>query len=86
MQINAHSMDDIAAAVRQIRKAQGVRQDDLGSMAGCSHKFIVDVEKGKQTIQTGLLLSVLDELGIKLILDLPDNATHMLPGNEKTSS
>jgi y4mF family transcriptional regulator len=74
MQIDVRGMEDIASVVRQIRKSQGIRQDDLGSMAGCSHKFIVDVEKGKQTIQAGLLLKVLDELGIRLIIDLPDSS------------
>ena len=74
MQIDVRGIEDIASVVRQIRKSQGIRQDDLGSMAGCSHKFIVDVEKGKQTIQAGLLLKVLDELGIRLIIDLPDSS------------
>ncbi|WP_151669496.1 helix-turn-helix domain-containing protein [Nitrincola schmidtii] len=72
MQSHVSTIKEIGELLREVRKAQQVRQDDLGAMVGCSHKFIVDVEKGKETIQAGLLLKVLDELGIKVILDLPE--------------
>lgn len=72
MQFHVSRIKEIGELLREVRKAQQVRQDDLGAMVGCSHKFIVDVEKGKETIQAGLLLKVLDELGVKVILDLPE--------------
>jgi transcriptional regulator with XRE-family HTH domain len=72
MQFHVSTVKQIGELLRGVRKAQQIRQDDLGAMAGCSHKFIVDVEKGKETIQAGLLLKVLDELGVKVLLDLPE--------------
>lgn len=72
MQSHVSTVKEIGELLRIVRKAQQIRQDDLGAMVGCSHKFIVDVEKGKETIQAGLLLKVLDELGIKVLLDLPE--------------
>lgn len=59
--------------VRQIRKGQRLRQDDLAGMAGTSHVFVRDVERGKATIQVGKLLDVLRELGIHLIADIPES-------------
>lgn len=78
MKLNIASMEEIGELARFTRKAQGLRQDDLGAMAGCSHKFVVDVEKGKPTIQAGLLLQLLEELGIEITLDLPSDVSERL--------
>jgi len=78
MKLNIASMEEIGELARFTRKAQGLRQDDLGAMAGCSHKFVVDVEKGKPTIQAGLLLQLLEELGIEITLDLPGDVSERL--------
>ena len=74
MRLLVNTVSELGAAVKAVRKTQSLRQDDLGFMAGCSHKFIVDVEKGKKTVQTGLVLDLLSELGIDLYLDVPDSA------------
>lgn len=78
MKLQIESVEDIGLLVRLTRKAQGLRQDDLGAMAGCSHKYVVDVEKGKATIQAGLLLRLLEELGIEVTVDLPGDASALL--------
>ncbi|WP_417582673.1 helix-turn-helix domain-containing protein [Nitrincola sp.] len=78
MKLQIESVEDIGTLVRFTRKAQGLRQDDLGAMAGCSHKYVVDVEKGKATIQAGLLLKLLEELGIEVTVDLPGDASDLL--------
>mgnify|MGYP001053218414 FL=1 len=78
MKLRIESVEDIGTLVRLTRKTQGLRQDDLGAMAGCSHKYVVDVEKGKPTIQTGLLLALLEELGIEVTVDLPGDAADVL--------
>ncbi|SEF88051.1 helix-turn-helix domain-containing protein [Marinobacterium lutimaris] len=67
------SVKDLGVVVRTIRREQGLRQDDLGFMASCSHKFIIDVEKGKPTVQTGKLLTLLAELGVSITVDIPEN-------------
>ena len=60
-----------SSPVRRIQ--QHIRQDDLGSMIDCSHKFIGDVEKGKTSVECGRVFRLLNELGIKVHLDLPDD-------------
>lgn len=62
---------EIGEAVRDARKAAGLRQDDLAGAAGVGLRFIVDLEAGKPTIQAEKLLRVLDTLGIGLTLRIP---------------
>ena len=78
MKLLVNTVAEIGTAAKAVRKTQSLRQDDLGFMAGCSHKFIVDVEKGKKTVQTGLLLELLSELGIDVYLGIPDSALKRL--------
>ncbi len=62
------TMQDIGAAVRQARKRMGVTQADLAMSAGTGLRFVVDVEKGKTTVQTGKLLDLLEALGLRMEL------------------
>jgi HTH-type transcriptional regulator/antitoxin HipB len=62
------TMQDIGAAVRQARKRMGVTQADLAMSAGTGLRFVVDVEKGKATVQTGKLLDLLEALGLRMEL------------------
>jgi y4mF family transcriptional regulator len=54
---------DIGALVRTVRKAQGLRQDELAGAAGVGLRFIVELEAGKPTAQIGKTLQVLAALG-----------------------
>jgi y4mF family transcriptional regulator len=58
--------------IREQRKRQGLRQAELAAMIGASHVFLGDVEKGKPTVQLGRVLKLLDELGLTLRVDVPD--------------
>ena len=74
MQIIVKSVPDLGIALRAARKAAGVRLDDLADMAGVSKQFVSDVEYGKQTVQLGLVLKLLAEMGLHLSIDLPATA------------
>lgn len=73
MQIPITSPVEIGREVRRLRKQQGLRQEDLAAIVDASHVFLRDVELGKPTVQLGRVLRVLSELGIGLILDVPDD-------------
>ena len=62
---------DLGTFVRRVRKAQGLRQDQLAGVAGVGLRFIVDLEAGKPTIQVGKLLTVLEALGCKVAITPP---------------
>ena len=63
----------LGTLVRAVRKAQQLRQDEVGRF---SHSFIGDLEDGKPTAQLGKVLQVLAELGVKLRLELPPGIDH----------
>lgn len=65
--------EDLGRLIRQQRKRQRLRQADLAAMIGASHVFLGDVEKGKPTVQLGRVLTLLDELGLTLRVDIPDD-------------
>lgn len=67
-QLPIRDAKQLGAAVRAVRKAQHLRQDEVGRF---SHSFIGDLEDGKPTAQVGKVLEVLSELGVKLTLELP---------------
>lgn len=62
----------IGTAVQAARKNQKVTQADLALASGTGVRFIIELEKGKPTCQIGKVLSVLDTLGIRLELTIPE--------------
>lgn len=69
---------DLGALVRRVRKAQGLRQDQLAGVAGVGLRFIVDLEAGKPTIQVGKALKVLEALGCEVSI-MPPAGTEEAP-------
>lgn len=73
MQIPINSADTIGKVVRASRKAQKVRQDDAAGSIGVSENFLGKVEKGGESVQWGKLFQVLEGLGVRVIVDVPDD-------------
>ena len=61
----------IGQIIRENRKRLGVTQKDLALTSGTGLRFVIDLEKGKETCQIGKVLTVLQTLGIKLELTPP---------------
>jgi len=59
----------LGAHIRQERHRQGLRQSDLAAAAGTSVRFIVEVERGKATARIGKVFDLLEQLGLRLVLD-----------------
>lgn len=74
MQIPISNAADLGLVVRAARKAQGLRLDDAAAFAGVGPVFAGNVERGKPTVQLALVLRLLEQLGLKVIIDAP-NAT-----------
>jgi y4mF family transcriptional regulator len=58
----------IGTLIRTTRKSLGVTQKNLALTSGTGLRFIIDLEKGKETCQIGKALTVLHTLGIKLTM------------------
>lgn len=52
--------------IKKRRRQLKLRQPDLALTANVGIRFIVEVERGKETAQIGLVFRVLDALGIAL--------------------
>ena len=62
------SIRDVAVTVRGRRTDLGLSQAELARRAGVSRKWISEFEAGKPTAEFGLVIRVLDELGVALDL------------------
>jgi len=71
MQYRISSVGDIGVLARTVRKTADMRIDDLAATARLSKQFVSDVELGKPTVQLGRVLQMLDELGVRVYLDVP---------------
>jgi y4mF family transcriptional regulator len=61
----------IGKLIRDTRKALGVTQKDLALTSGTGMRFIIDLERGKETCEIGKALAILNTLGIKITLTPP---------------
>lgn len=66
------SIADFGNALRTYRKAQEITQDDLAKMANLSRKVIIDLEKGKSTIQFNVLEKILKVTDLTLWVEGAD--------------
>ena len=63
--------DELGGIVRAVRRAQGLRQDQLAGVAGVSVRFVSELERGKATAWIGKVLSVLEALGCSVTIEAP---------------
>jgi y4mF family transcriptional regulator len=57
------STQDLGAKIRAARKQLGLTQSDLALAAGVGLRFVVDLERGKSTVQLAKTLQVIHSLG-----------------------
>ena len=62
---------EIGEYVAATRKSQKATQLDLAQMAGVGRRFVVELEAGKESLQVGKVLRVLETLGVELRLEEP---------------
>ncbi|MDD3018119.1 MAG: transcriptional regulator [Comamonas sp.] len=78
MNIPITSASTIGKVVRASRKAQKIRQDDAAGSVGVSENFLGKVERGSESVQWGKLFQVLEGLGIRVMVDVPEDvAAHL---------
>ena len=66
-----YTTQKIGELVRECRRKLGVTQRDLALTSGTGLRFLIDLEKGKETCQIGKVLTVLQTLGIRIALTPP---------------
>jgi len=63
-----YTAQEIGQMIRESRKRLGVTQKDLALTSGTGLRFVIDLEKGKETCQIGKVLTVLHTLGMGIAL------------------
>ncbi|WP_039914892.1 helix-turn-helix domain-containing protein [Cellvibrio mixtus] len=72
----------LGKVVRASRKAQKLRQDDAAGSIGVSENFLGKVEKGSESVQWGKLFQVLEGLGIRVMVDVPEEVAAWIKESE----
>lgn len=85
MKISIDSAAAIGKVIRASRKAQKIRQDDAAGSIGVSENFLGKVERGNESVQWGKLFQVLEGLGIRVMLDVPENVARHMANNATDS-
>lgn len=62
----------LGAAIRDRRKALGVRQSELAKRIGASRQWVIDLEKGHPGAELGLVLRAVNAMGLMLEIFLPN--------------
>ncbi|OZI26062.1 transcriptional regulator [Bordetella genomosp. 9] len=60
--------EELGEVVRRARKAQQLMQIDLAGLGNTGNRFIVDVERGKPTLQLQKVLDLLDLIGLEIVV------------------
>jgi len=82
MKIALRTVEDAGLAIRALRKQAGIRIDDFALTAHVSKQFMTDLENGKPTVQMGKVLMLLQNLGVKVVMELPDTAEPALEAEQ----
>jgi len=85
MQVPIQSAAALGKVIRASRKAQKIRQDDAAGSMGVSENFLGKVERGSESVQWGKLFQVLEGLGVRVIVDVPECVAMYMnpPANSK---
>lgn len=65
----ASTPDELGASLRQVRKARGLRLEDVALAAGVGVRFISELERGKPTARLAGTLRVAAALGVRITLE-----------------
>ncbi len=57
---------ELGALIRAVRRSQSLLQADLAGLGNTGNRFVVDLERGKPTLQLQKVLDMLDLLGIEI--------------------
>ena len=62
-----NSVKNLGDLIRQVRKSQGLTQEQLAALCGVGVRFLRELEHGKETCHMGKALTIVESLGIELL-------------------
>ncbi|WP_211342238.1 transcriptional regulator [Litorilituus sediminis] len=73
MKIKVKNIQQLGSVSKLVRKSQSLDQETAGLLSGNGLTFISQFENGKETVEIGRVLNLLEQLGIELEINLPPN-------------
>lgn len=64
--VTIHTSIELGELVKKTRRSQGLLQMDLAGLSGSGNRYVVDLERGKPTLQLQKVLAMLDLLGLEV--------------------
>ena len=71
-------IENAAAIGRVVRVSRKIRQDDAAGSIGVSENFLGKIERGSESVQWGKLFQVLEGLGVRVMVDVPESVAAYL--------
>ncbi|MDO6561383.1 helix-turn-helix domain-containing protein [Paraglaciecola chathamensis] len=71
MKVQIDNATEFGSIVKSVRQAQGIDQRDMASILSVSVNPVKALESGKGTVALQTALNALNELGVKVVLELP---------------
>ena len=68
--IKIMTQQEIGNAIKERRKKLGINQQTLADLASVAVNTVVAIERGGGNPQLGTLLTILDTLGLRMIIDI----------------
>lgn len=68
IEIKIATVEELGDVVVTTRKAQKLTQADIAGLSNSGNRFVVDLEKGKPTIQMQKAIDILALLGLELVV------------------
>lgn len=72
MSLGSEEAKNFGLLIREQRKAQGLRQEDLALATGVGRRYLIELEAGKPTARLGPALLIAQQLGIRF--DAPERS------------
>ncbi len=65
------SPEDLGRTIREARRAQGLRLEDVAIAAGVGIRFVSELERGKPSVRLAETLRVLAAVGVRISAEAP---------------
>jgi HTH-type transcriptional regulator / antitoxin HipB len=67
--MEVHSVRELAAVVRSLRREKGWTQGTLAREAGVGREWVIHLEKARPRVEFGLVMATLKALGVRLNIE-----------------
>ncbi|WDE12571.1 helix-turn-helix domain-containing protein [Thalassomonas haliotis] len=75
MFVKVKDIKQLGAIAKHVRQSQSLDQETAGILSGNGLTFMSQFENGKESVEIGRVLRLLEQLGVEIEINLPPNLT-----------